>query len=68
MPEPPACPIHKSNLRQLSSPLQTKEESLGEGSSVVVLECDAPDCPVKYSVTFGGFFKLDENGKPIPLR
>ncbi len=71
MAEAPICPIHKLTLRQLSSPLQTKEESLATGR-LAVLECDAPGCPVKYSLEIapdlGGFFKLDENGKPMPLR
>jgi hypothetical protein len=52
-------------------PLQTKEESLVTGRSVV-LECAALGCPVKYSLEvapdWGGFFKLDEDGRPTPLR
>jgi len=70
MAEAPKCPIHKSTLRQLSSPLPTKQESLAAGT-VVVLECSASGCLVKYSLEvapdWDGFFKLDESGKPIPL-
>ncbi len=69
MPET-VCPMHKSTLRQLSSPLQTKEGSLLTGE-FVVMECEAPSCPVKYSMRvapdWNGFFMLDENGRAVPL-
>jgi hypothetical protein len=66
----PTCPTHKSSLRLLSSPLKTKQGSLVQGE-FEVLECAVQGCPVKYSLRiapdWSGFFKLDENGKPVSL-
>ncbi len=67
----PVCPIHKSELRQLSSPLATKQHSPIEGN-LTVLECVTPGCQVKYSLKvapdWGGFFTLDSNGRPVALK
>ena len=68
--EIPTCPFHKSTLRQLSMPLERTEHNKVM-ASYVVLGCDVPGCHVLYSLKvapdWGGFFKLDKDGKAVPL-
>jgi hypothetical protein len=68
--EIPTCPFHKATLRQLSTPLDRIEQD-EITASYIVLECAVPGCHVLYSVqiapAWDGFFKLDEDGKVLPL-
>ncbi len=68
MRKTPICPTHKREL--VPAMFKSTDASLirfsGSG-----FECPEPGCRIKYADAIaadaGGFFTLDEKGKPIPL-
>ena len=68
MTKHPSCPTHKREL--VPAVFEASQVSFVQGNTPG-FQCPEPGCRIKYAAAIapdvGGFFTLDENGKPLPF-